>query len=168
MSRIPVCIVFAAVAAVVGCEATLMNDGGAEAGPGEDAGDPGPRDTGAPGGACPIVGDPCPGGLCIAQAEGTTGCFTPCKQPGEPCKGYDGGYLGFCTYDVQIGKLLCIPEGIKGVGEPCKAAGECVAGAHCLGDTGLMVCYRQCIDTCDTGTCTDMGYGFKVCVEEGV
>ena len=115
-----------------------------------DGGDPG----------CVKAGDACDGGKCFAVTGGKFECFLECTVAGDPCD------TGTCYWmGPAAGAFFCGPTGIKAVGEVCGTSTDCIEGAQCLDQEGIMNCYQICTDTCDTGTCEDSGQGFKVCLE---
>ncbi|MBI5526877.1 MAG: carboxypeptidase regulatory-like domain-containing protein [Deltaproteobacteria bacterium] len=107
------------------------------------------------------TGYPCPGGVCVEEGGGGTGCWPVCTVPGDACE------YGSC-YSLGIpGEFACLPTGTRATGEPCVAVNDCVAGATCLDADGLTVCWRFCDETnpCPGNEfCTGTGLGFMVCV----
>ena len=85
-----------------------------------------------------------------------------CDTIGGQCLQYDG-QNGFC-YFTAPSENLCLPAGSKGTGDACGTVSACMPGVQCLEQGNSKNCYLICIDSCDTGTCTDTGFGFKVCM----
>lgn len=111
---------------------------------------------------CENEGDACVGGRCLRLMADRLECFYECTTVGDECDFGTCYFVGPNDYT-----FYCLPTGTKAVGEACGMAADCMAGFQCLDRGGAMSCYQVCDDgtPCPSGTCTDTGLGFNVCVE---
>lgn len=83
----------------------------------------------------------CASGACAEQSDGSRVCAATCEADagnclaGEVCAAAQGS-CGVCADESES-------AGLRGLGEPCAADGECLSGA-CLDDAGASYCTRAC------------------------
>jgi len=111
-------------------------------------------------GHCLCPANKCNNGLCLDNAN--CSCNPDCTTVGDTCTIADTA-SGTCYFLGVKDYFGCMATGTKVVGEICGTESDCIAGAQCMERGGAKNCYQVCTDTCKTGTCTDTGFGFKIC-----
>jgi len=161
-----------AVVAAVGPAVGLVGCGGGS----DTTGDGGNADVG---GGCQVHGDPpvcieidevCVHGLCVQDADGCASCHDFCDVPGETCQINDFTQ-GVCYSPATLVGGVCYTAGTRQAGDSCVEPNDCTPGLQCHdGGGGKKRCYVLCRDIgggnyyCKTGTCTDTGLGYRVCI----
>lgn len=115
-------------------------------------------------------GDLCHWGRCIVVPWTSYTCVSECNAANEVCEPGNGEPGASHSCRKTSWGLYCLMDGIGKDDDLCWADFDCSSGLQCLNVEGYYDsprCHKVCNDQmpCITGTCTDSGLGYSVCMQ---